>query len=113
MLSAATAHAQADDFPSKPIRLVVPFAAGGTMDLFGRLVGGEMAKALNQTVVVENLPGAGGSIATGNVARSAPDGYSLCFCATGTILVNAEKGAPNLAALTSKARPAAVKRACL
>ncbi len=134
-LGATAAYAQADDFPNKPVRLVVPFAAGGTMDLFGRLVGGEMAKALNQTVVVENMPGAGGSIATGNVARSAPDGYSICFCATGstvilplmdaklpykvatdlppvghvlrieqTILVNAEKGAPNIAALIAKAK---------
>lgn len=134
-LGASAAQAQADDFPSKPIRIVVPFAAGGTMDLFGRLVGGEMAKALGQTVVVENMPGAGGSIATGNVARSAPDGYSICFCATGstvilplmdaklpykvatdlppvghvlrieqTILVNADKGAANLAALIAKAK---------
>ncbi|RZJ26145.1 MAG: tripartite tricarboxylate transporter substrate binding protein [Haliea sp.] len=79
--------AAAETFPSKPVRLVVPFAAGGTMDVFGRLVGGEMAKALGQTVVIDNIPGAGGVIAATNVVRSAPDGYSMCFCANGSTAI--------------------------
>jgi tripartite-type tricarboxylate transporter receptor subunit TctC len=87
MLACAQGAALAQDFPTKPVRLVVPFAAGGTMDVFGRLVGGEMAKALGQTVVIENIPGAGGVIASSNVVRSAPDGYSLCFCATGSTVI--------------------------
>ncbi|MDO9359193.1 MAG: tripartite tricarboxylate transporter substrate binding protein [Polaromonas sp.] len=79
--------AAAETFPSKPVRLVVPFAAGGTMDVFGRLVAGEMSKAIGQNVIVENIPGAGGVIAATNVVRSAPDGYSVCFCANGSTVI--------------------------
>ncbi|WP_234264784.1 Bug family tripartite tricarboxylate transporter substrate binding protein [Hydrogenophaga sp. NFH-34] len=86
---AVSAHATAlaDTFPDKPVRMVVPFSAGGTMDTFGRLVAGEMAKALGTSVVIENLTGAGGSIGSNNVARSAADGYSFCFCATGSTVI--------------------------
>lgn len=79
--------ALADSFPNKPLRMVVPFSAGGTMDTFGRLVAGEMAKALGVSVVIENLTGAGGSIGSNNVARSPADGYSFCFCATGSTVI--------------------------
>jgi len=64
-------------WPSKPIRLVVPFTPGGTTDYVTRLVGVELAKALGQPVLVENRPGAGTVIGVENVARSAPDGYSF------------------------------------
>lgn len=82
--SASTVHAQAqsaatapDNFPSKPIRLVVPFPAGGTVDGVARTLGPELAAATGQTVVIENRGGAGGSIGAGVVAQSAPDGYTL------------------------------------
>lgn len=86
-LASASFAARAETFPSRNIRLVVPFAAGGTVDLFARLVAVEMGKSLGQSVVVENVPGAGGVIGTTNVSRSAPDGYSLCFCASGSTML--------------------------
>lgn len=64
-------------FPEKPVRLVVPFAPGGGTDLIARTLGHEMSKDLGQPVIVENKPGAGTMIGTGNVAKSAPDGYSV------------------------------------
>jgi tripartite-type tricarboxylate transporter receptor subunit TctC len=86
-LATLSHQALADSFPSKPVRMVVPFSAGGTMDTFGRLVAAEMSKALGQTVIIENIPGAGGVLATDNVARSSADGYSMCFCATGSTVI--------------------------
>ncbi len=86
-LALHTGLGQAQAFPSKPVRMVVPFSAGGTVDTFGRLVAIEMSKALGQNVIVENIPGAGGAIATANVAGSPPDGYSICFCATGSTVI--------------------------
>ena len=67
----------AQAYPGKPVRLVVPLAAGGTGDTLARVVGEEMAKILGQPFVVENRPGSGGVIGTEAVARSAPDGYTL------------------------------------
>jgi len=64
-------------FPSKPIKIIVPLAAGGTGDTLARLVGEELAKGLGGPVIVENRPGSGGTIGTDVVARSAPDGYTL------------------------------------
>jgi tripartite-type tricarboxylate transporter receptor subunit TctC len=66
-----------ETFPSKPIRIVVPLAAGGTGDTLARLVGEELGKALGGAVIVENRPGSGGVIGTEAVARSAPDGHTL------------------------------------
>jgi tripartite-type tricarboxylate transporter receptor subunit TctC len=78
---AAPAAAQA--YPSKAVRLVVPFAAGGVTDVMARLIGGEMARHLGQPVTVDNRAGAGGAIAAEHVAKSPADGYTLCFCTTG------------------------------
>jgi tripartite-type tricarboxylate transporter receptor subunit TctC len=77
VLAAATPAALAQGWPSKPVRVVVPLAAGGTGDTLARVVSEEMAKILGQPFVVENRPGSGGAIGTEQVAKSAPDGYTL------------------------------------
>ena len=69
--------AAAQDFPSKPVMITVPFAAGGPADVIARVLGHGMSRVLNQQVVVENTTGAGGTIGTAKVAASPPDGYSL------------------------------------
>jgi tripartite-type tricarboxylate transporter receptor subunit TctC len=74
---AGVATAQADPYPSKVITLVVPFAAGGPTDTVARLIAQPMSKALGQTIIVENIGGAGGTIAAARVARAAPDGYTI------------------------------------
>jgi tripartite-type tricarboxylate transporter receptor subunit TctC len=87
-----SAQAQsADRYPERPIRLVVPFAAGGATDVLARLIGHKLTPALGQQVVVENRPGANGNIGTDSVAKSAPDGYTLVLVADGTVVIN-----PNL-----------------
>ena len=80
--------AAAQDYPSRPITLVVPYAAGGGNDVMARTVAEKMSKTLGQNIVVENRAGAGGSIATRQVARAAPDGYTLALGGTGTLAVN-------------------------
>jgi tripartite-type tricarboxylate transporter receptor subunit TctC len=75
-------------FPDHPIRLFVPFAAGGNADIVGRIVGERISNALGQPVVIENRGGAGGSIGAEAVARSAPDGYTLLVGSNGPLTVN-------------------------
>lgn len=75
LLLAGTANAQ--KYPDKPISLVVPFAAGGPTDTIARLLATNMSKTLGQTVVVENVAGAGGTVASAKVAKSKPDGYTI------------------------------------
>jgi len=80
--------AAAQDYPSRPITLVVPYAAGGGNDVMARIVAEKMSKSLGQQIVIENKGGAGGSIATRQIARAAPDGYTLGLGGTGTLAIN-------------------------
>jgi tripartite-type tricarboxylate transporter receptor subunit TctC len=75
--------AQAQTFPDKPIRIVVPFGPGGSVDMIARAIGQEMAKRLGQPVLVENRTGASGNIAAEHVVKSAPDGYTLIMASPG------------------------------
>jgi len=77
VLFAGSAVAQAQNFPTRPITLVVPFPPGGSTDTAARIIGERMRQPLGQTVVIENAGGAGGSIALARVARAAPDGYTI------------------------------------
>lgn len=74
---AITAPVQAQNFPNKPVTLIVPFAAGGPSDVIARMVGAVMGQSLNQQVIIENVAGAGGTNAAGRVARSDADGYTM------------------------------------
>lgn len=89
------AAAQSPAYPSKPIRIVVPFAPGGPVDVMARLLGEQMTKSMNATVVVENRPGAGGNIGSAFVAKAPADGYTLLL-ATGSILTINEALYPRL-----------------
>jgi tripartite-type tricarboxylate transporter receptor subunit TctC len=82
----AALHAQS--WPTRPLRLVVPYAPGGTSDIIARLVAPGMQQTLGQPVVIENRPGAGGNVGTGAVARAEPDGYSLVLGTGGTLTIN-------------------------
>src|SRR5258705_3065785 len=87
-LFAAVFPAQAQDYPSRPITLIVPYAAGGGNDLMARTAAEKMSKTLGHQIVIENRGGAGGSIATRAIAKAAPDGYTLGLGGTGTLAIN-------------------------
>lgn len=76
-LALHTGGAFAQTYPSKPIRVIVPFVAGGAVDMLARLVGAKVSEQLGQPVIVENRPGAGGTVAADAVAKSPPDGYTI------------------------------------
>ncbi len=80
--------AAADAYPSKPIRIIVPYQAGQGTDVAGRYLGEYLAKAMGQPVIVENRPGAGGNIGASEAARAAPDGYTLLMGTNGTHVLN-------------------------
>ncbi|HEY6863801.1 MAG TPA: tripartite tricarboxylate transporter substrate binding protein [Burkholderiales bacterium] len=87
-LALASGPAFPQDYPTKPIRLVVPFAPGGSSSIIARAFSTEMAKGLGQSFVVENKPGGAGNVAMDDVARAAPDGYTLIIGHIGTLAVN-------------------------
>jgi tripartite-type tricarboxylate transporter receptor subunit TctC len=80
--------AGAQTWPTRPIAMIVPFVAGGALDVLGRILAERMKTSLGQNVIVENIAGAGGSIGTGRVARAAPDGYTLVIGYWGTHVAN-------------------------
>jgi tripartite-type tricarboxylate transporter receptor subunit TctC len=86
VVAAFSLHAQqafAQGFPNKPIRIIVPFAAGGAVDVLARIVGGKLQESFHQPVIVENRPGAGGNLGADLVAKSPPDGYTILLTPNG------------------------------
>ena len=87
LVSAATAWSQAPAYPSQPIKIIVPFTPGGGTDLTARIVGDALSKSLNQSVVIENRPGAASAIGIDMVVRAKPDGYTLLWTSADGIAV--------------------------
>jgi len=86
-ISGFAGAAAAQSFPSRPVTMIVPFSAGGPTDTIARVVGERMGQSLGQAVVIENVTGAGGTIAAGRVARASPDGYTLDLATWSTHVV--------------------------
>jgi tripartite-type tricarboxylate transporter receptor subunit TctC len=86
-LALSAPWALAQPYPAKPVRVIVTFPPGGTPDIYGRIMSAELAKLWNQSVVVENRAGAGGTIGTDFVAKAPPDGYTLLFAADASITI--------------------------
>ena len=83
-----SALASAQGFPSRPIRMIVPYAPGGNVDISARIVGPGMGDLLGQTIIVENRPGGGGNVGAGLVAKATPDGHTLLVGSSGPLSVN-------------------------
>jgi tripartite-type tricarboxylate transporter receptor subunit TctC len=90
-LAAALGTAAAQDYPSRPIRLIVPFAAGGLNDVVARLIGPQLERALGQPVIVDNRPAASGIVGTDATAKAAPDGYTLLMVASSFTVIPATR----------------------
>jgi tripartite-type tricarboxylate transporter receptor subunit TctC len=88
LLALLAGSAAAQDYPAKPVRIIVPYVAGGNADIWARTLAQKLTESLKQAFVVENKPGANGGIGTDYVAKSAPDGYTLLAVASGPIVVN-------------------------
>ena len=88
LLALVAGTALAQDYPAKPVRVVVPYVAGGNADIWARTLSQKLSESLKQAFVVENKPGANGGIGSDFVAKSAPDGYTLLAVASGPIVVN-------------------------
>ena len=80
----ASAPAMAQPYPSRPITLIVPYAAGGSVDVVARVVADKLGEKLGQNIVIENVAGAGGITGTQRAARAVPDGYTLLFSVEST-----------------------------
>lgn len=85
---AASLPARADDFPSRPIHVIVPYAGGSASDVVARIMLREMSKSLGQPLIDDNMPGAGGDVGTASVSRAAPDGYTLLVTGVGPLAAN-------------------------
>ena len=85
---ASWGHAQASNWPTKPVRFLVPFAPGGTSEIVARSVAAELTKSLGQSVFVENKPGGAGTVAMMEAVKSNPDGHTLILGHVGTLAVN-------------------------
>jgi tripartite-type tricarboxylate transporter receptor subunit TctC len=88
LMALAYAAANGQQYPTKPIRLIVPFAAGSTLDIMGRAIGPELTKALGQPMIVDNRPGANGSISLDVTAKAPKDGYTLTITSAGPLAIN-------------------------
>ena len=88
LLGLGAGPAQAQDYPTKPVRFVVPFAPGGTTDVLARLLGEKLSASLGQQFVIDNQAGAGGNIGTAQVAKAEPDGYTILMGTVGTHAIN-------------------------
>lgn len=87
-LATSAAHAQAPAYPTKPIRLIVPFAPGGASDQTARLISDPMSKELGQPIIVENKPGGGATVGAALVVNAAPDGYTVLYTTPGPQIIN-------------------------
>lgn len=92
LVSVLPVASHASSFPEKPIKLVVPFAAGGNVDIVARLVSEKLSAELGQSVVIENLPGASGAIGTAAVARATPDGHTLLVQSSAHVILPSVRG---------------------
>ncbi len=88
LTAAVTAHAPAQDYPSRPIRMLIPFAPGGASDFVGRIIQPKLGEELGQLVVADNRAGAAGNIGVELAARAAPDGYTILLGNVGTMAIN-------------------------
>src|ERR1043166_7538679 len=84
----ATTSAHAQEYPSRPVTVVIGLAAGGAVDLLMRTIAEHMRGTLGQTIVIENVSGAGGTVATGRVVRATPDGYTLGMGSMGQYVID-------------------------
>src|SRR6202521_1182657 len=87
VLGAAAGSAQAEDYPSRPITLIVPFPPGGSTNIVARIVADKLSEGLGQPIVIDNRGGAGVMVRTRSAAKSAPDGYTLLLSYTGTLAI--------------------------
>src|SRR5690242_19464008 len=87
-IAAPAAFAQKDSWPTKPLRIVVPYPPGGSSDIIARSIGNLLSDALKQSVIVENKPGANGNLGADFVAKAPADGYTLLLCDVGALAIS-------------------------